>query len=554
MQADQLQYNNLQNIISSFSGKGRAESRTFLNWFLESIFRLDPITADDSICDKENDRGIDGIYFDDVQNTIFILQGKIKQKEATIGDAPLRELAGTLTQFESAEAVQKLIDGGGNDDLKLLLNRLKVKDLVAAGAKSVGVFVTNQPLDANGAEFLNSHRRIVVYDRNKIASEFIEIEAEGGVEGEFHFDASYIQPMVIKSGDVTSYILPVKASELVKMGGIEDGTLFAQNVRLSLGSTKVNKSLRENVENSDQHKYFPLYHNGVTIICRNATFEKDFLKIEDYVVVNGAQSISTFKSSEKRLTEELRVLAKVIELTDKQLSRDITINSNNQNAIKPRDLKSTNELQIRLKSEFENSYSDKYSYEIKRGQPQKDGTELITNEEAGRLLLAFDLQEPESCHQVYKLFDEKYSEIFGRPAATAHRIVFLFEIMKLITAAAEKIDYKPLAKYGLTRFFLLSTVRQLLELDADAKKAITNPHRILTSPKRNAFFGALSEALGSLIIDLNYEVKNRAATFDYKGDLKSPVKIRELRDELVKSYEKEVAKGKVSPIGASLKD
>jgi len=135
--------------------------------------------------------------------------------------------------------------------------------------------------------------------------------------------------------------------------------------------------------------------------------------------------LSTFFHNANLLTDDLRVIAKVIKLNDAELARQITVNSNNQNAIKPRDLKSTNEIQLRLKEEFENFLGGKYDLEIKRGQEAADGATIITNEEAGRLLLAYDLNEPQSCHQVYKLFDEKYSEIFARPAVSARRIVLL---------------------------------------------------------------------------------------------------------------------------------
>ena len=63
MQADQLQYNNLQNVIASFSGKGRAESRTFLNWFLESIFRLDRLCCTNPVRDSSCESSvIAGVY------------------------------------------------------------------------------------------------------------------------------------------------------------------------------------------------------------------------------------------------------------------------------------------------------------------------------------------------------------------------------------------------------------------------------------------------------------------------------------------------------------
>jgi hypothetical protein len=553
MKPDELRYENLKSIINSFEDKGRAEGRSFLNWFLESIFRLDPIEADDSICDRPNDRGIDAIYVDENQSEIIVLQGKVRQKESSIGDGPLRELAGTITQIETVEAVDALLAGGGNDDLKNLLNRLRVRDLVANDYSVVGAFVSNQPLDANGREFLEQHGRIRVYDRYRIAAEFIDIDADGGVDDVFTFDTSYVDPLFLQTGTgVSSYILPVLAKELVEMSGIEDGTLFSQNVRQSLGNTKVNKAMRESVSDRSQHQFFPLYHNGVTILCRKATLSDDKLVIEKYVVVNGAQSISTFKKTESLLTDDLRVIAKIVELNDTSLAKAITINSNNQNAIKPRDLKSTNEVQLRLKREFENNFAGQFDFEIKRGQPVKDDVELITNEEAGRLLLAFDLVEPEACHQVYKLFDDKYAEIFARPSVNASRIVFLHYLMKVIYQCMPAIEYKPLSKYGLTRFFLLSALAELLSKDDGSKAIVKDPNKIIGSDNFEKFISSVEEALQSMIIDLNYEVRQRGESFDYKGDLKSPAKVRELRGELLKSYEKELAKGKMKPVSSVL--
>lgn len=546
-------YENLKQVIKSFDDKGREESRTFINWFLENIYRLDPIEADDCICDKPNARGVDAIYADENQNEVIIFQSKLKQKESSIGDLALRDLSGTLTQFESADGVAALLAGGGNEELKNLLTRLKIKDLVSNGYRVIGAFVSNQPLDANGKEFLDQHGRIRVYDRNRIASEFIDIDAEGGVEADFTFDLSYVEPLTLTTKDgVKSFVVPVQAKELVKMAGIEDGTLFSQNVRQSLGNTKVNKAMRVSVEDKAQHHFFPLYHNGVTILCSGATRSGEKLTISNYVVVNGAQSISTFKGAETHLTDDLRVIAKIIELSDSALAKAITINSNNQNAIKPRDLKSTNEIQLRLKREFDKEFPGKYAFEIKRGQESFDQSEVITNEEAGRLLLAFDLHEPESCHQVYKLFDEKYSEIFARPSVTAHRIVLLSDLMKEILNSVPAIEYKPLSKYGLTRFFLLSVISEILSKDTACAEYVRKPKALIESNKYPSFLAAVREALGSLIIDLNYEVKERGDNFDYKGDLKSPTKIKDLKSELLKSYEKELAKGKIQNISSAL--
>ncbi len=425
---------------------------------------------------------------------------------------------------------------------------------MANGYSVVGAFVSNQPLDANGEEFAKQHTRLRVYDRTRIAAEFIDLDAGEGVDDTFVFDTSYVEPLHITTGGgINTYVLPVQAKELVKMSGIEDGTLFSQNVRYSLGDTKVNKAMRQSVLLKSQHQFFPLYHNGVTILCELAVLEAEKLSIERYVVVNGAQSISTFKRAEADLSDDLRVIAKIIELNDAGLAKTITINSNNQNAIKPRDLKSTNEIQLRLHKEFEKKFPGQFAFEIKRGQEAPAGVIVITNEEAGRLLLAFDLGEPEACHQVYRLFDDKYAEVFARPAVGAERIVFLFKLMDLVQERMPNIEYKPLSKYGLTRFFLLSVLADLLKKDAGCQAIVKSPNAIIGSANFAGFQAAIREVLNSMIIDLNYEVKERGDSFDYKGDLKSPAKIKELRSELLKSYEKELAKGKIKPLSDALK-
>ncbi len=553
MQADQLNYPNLKPMLGPFEEKGRGESIAFLNWFLENIFRLEPIDADDAICDRPNDRGIDGIYVDHTLETIFILQTKLKQKVGTTGDAPLRELAGTVTQFDTADSVQALLDGGGNAELKAVLERNGIKGLVAKGYRVVGAFICNRNVDANGQEFISQAGNIIAFDPDRIASEFIDIDKEGGVAGQFVFDASYVAPMELQTGDVAkSFILPVQALELVEMEGIDDGTLFSQNVRLSLGNTKVNKALGQSVGDQTEHQNFPLYHNGVTILCDNAELADEKLTISNYVVVNGAQSISTFKKTKAQLSENLRVLAKVVQLNDASLSRKITVNSNNQNAIKPRDLKATNDVQLRLREEFKDVHEGKYELEIKRGQPQAEGTVLITNEEAGRLLLAFDLMEPETCHQVYKLFDDKYAEIFARPAVNAQRVIFLHLLMEKVKEAATEIEYQPLSKYGLTRFFLLSVVSELVQADEYGSEVFKNPIGLFESDTLGKFCDAIREILSAIVVDLNYEVKELGEAFDYKGDFKSPVKLRELRAKLLRSFEKDVARKKAESLATMM--
>ena len=550
MNVQDFDYATLTGFLTKYTKKGWTESAAFLNWFLENVFRLDDIEAHDAICDKPNDKGIDGVFVDHSLERIFFFQSKIRQGVSPkFGDPPLRDFAGTLLQVDAPEKIQALLQGGANPELKRVLNKYNVKNLLEKGYRVSGIYVTNEILDANGAEYLkigDADDRIAVFDRIRISNELIDVDAASGIDGEFIFDVSYVAPMTFQVGKVaTSYVFPVKAVELAELAGIADGTLFSQNVRFSLGNTPVNKQISKSIAEKDQHILFPLYHNGVTILCRKAGLDQNKLKIEEYMVVNGAQSITSFYHNKQQLTPDLRIIAKVIELNDQELANAITINSNNQNAIKPRDLRSNHHIQVRLREEFEKIKFDGYVFEVKRGQKIADGQRVISNEEAGRLLLAFDLEEPWSCHQIYKVFDEKYGEIFGRPSVDAYRIILLSKMMEIINEEVENIAIKPFGHYGLTRFFLLATMKRIMKSDQIGRAIADAPASFVKDTNRlKGILDGIRTILSGMVVDLNYEVAELGDQFDYKSDFKSPAKVKEYMDALMKSYEKDVARKK----------
>jgi hypothetical protein len=187
VQPDDLKYAALKKLIARYESKGRSESATFLNWFLENVYRLDDVAADDAICDKENDKGIDGIYIDHNGEEIHFIQSKIRQNpNATVGDVALKNLAGSLAQFESPEAIDGVLKGEVNPVLRRLIEKSDLKKLVGNGYKPVGVFVTNELLDKTANDYLGINKSIVVYDRARIANETIDIEREAESRTRFH--------------------------------------------------------------------------------------------------------------------------------------------------------------------------------------------------------------------------------------------------------------------------------------------------------------------------------------------------------------------------------
>lgn len=553
MQESELEYSKLSSLLSPYLKKQRSIGRSFLNWFLENIYGMDDTSADDAICDGRQDKGVDAIYVDELNEEIIFFQSKtVESANKTVGDTSLKEFAGTINQFSTVEKIELIEEGNANETLKKLVVDLKLKNKVKNGFIVKGIFLTNASADHNAVEYLASNDTISLFDKKKIAEVHIDFEKQGGVNDEFIFDCSHVTPLNFSTLDDIAevWVFTAYASDLVRMSGIKDASLFQQNVRLALGSTKVNRAIKKSILDENEHVKFPLYHNGITIICDSAEHKDDKITINNYVVVNGAQSISTLYDQRKNITENLKILTKIIRLNtqDIGLVKKITNNSNNQNAIKPRDLQSNQTIQQRLKKEFENITG--YEFAVKRGEILDDG-KVISNEDAGRMLLTFDLNEPWNSHQKAQIFDQYYSKIFGRPEVTANRIILVYEILSVVEEQLCQIDNKQYAYYSATKYFLLYVVAKIMQKDQIGKDVYTNKLNIVCDSKNlEKFKEIIADILGNnIIVDLNYFLNEEEnASFDYKKVSKNMKELQDLCSGLLKDYEKDLKRKKAKSI------
>ena len=77
------------------------------------------------MCDKSNDKGIDGIWVNEEDESIIVFQSKlIDNPSKTTGDAGLRQFAGALLQFNSVEALSAMINAAGMTPVAALVRRL----------------------------------------------------------------------------------------------------------------------------------------------------------------------------------------------------------------------------------------------------------------------------------------------------------------------------------------------------------------------------------------------------------------------------------------------
>lgn len=539
-----------ENRAPDFSGQ-------FIRWFLEHMLRLDEFDADDAAVDAKHDKGVDAIFVDNTGETVYLVQAKTKTNDkAKLGDTDLKEFAGTLKQFSSKTSVDELAAETKNERLRQAIERTEVAEKIEVGYEVRGLFITNVSANDDALNYLKKVDGIDLYDAVRISEEYIDLEVDGGVDEKFFFDISDTDVIEYDAGGAAARIFLAPALNIVKMSGISDGRLFEQNVRLSLGNTKVNRSLRDSIKSKAEHANFPLYHNGINVLCSKITKTTDEkIHIKDYVVVNGAQSLTSLLAEKSKLSDDLKILVKLIEVKgDVALSQKITRNSNNQNSIKARDLKSNHAIQQRLKTEVEAVSKGATAYEIKQGETNA-GKEVIPNENAGLVLLAIDLEMPWNCHQKYKVMDELHAQIFGRPQVTGSRVLALWKCFNAALPALDQIDDKQFAYYTLTRYYLVFLVANIIRSDPVGRKTMADLDKVVSNGKLKAFAREFADLAMSAANDLNAEIvaeKEADPDFDYKKLLKSPNWCRAMGAKVQAQYKKDVARKKAEPIAKSM--
>jgi hypothetical protein len=539
-------------LIAEYRAPGRWDSAAFLIWYLENYYRLDAQEAIDSVCDKENDKGVDGIWISEDEEAIVVFQSRMKENPAKrVGDSSLREFGGTLLQFKTKTALKAMIESAGMAKVASLARRLELLTKIVSGSYTVrGEFISNLDIDGNGEAYLKSAPNIRFVGKQYLQDRHISSSRELPVQAPATFSTrGYTVTEHRVDAKTRALIVPVRASDLVKLEGIADQSIFAFNVRGPLGNTAINKAIVASIKNRKLHQSFPLFHNGITIIATNVDIKRDALITQNYYVVNGCQSLTALFENQKQLTHDLRILVKFIKLPkNAALGETITMFSNNQNGVRSRDFMSNNKTQIRLQHDFKQHYGGDYFLEIKRGE-QDDGGVVLTNEDAGLYLMAFDLREPWATHRKYQVFGEKHAELFARPEATAHRIVLCQVMMEAIKDAVVSMTNQPCSKYLLTRYFFLYTIRLMIDHDPICSSLLSNPQKyVKTAKKRDALRKTIRTVANEIVVDLNAELDPLGDDFDYRDKLRDETWVKDLAKKIYTLREKLVLQKRMDSI------
>lgn len=402
----------------NFSNNGQR----FVAWYLRNIHLRDINQTKYDITDGADDKQIDAIVVDDNTSIVYIIQGKFIGTDK-VDAKPLREVLSSWVQLKDLVKLQET----GNDKLKQRL--VDMSQALEDEYEIIFELITTANLTLSALEDLKRFQEEIAKDEelssslNIVDNEELKRRYDLALEREspvinFKLELEVNKHVSMKIAGTNAIITAIPLRDCIKFPGIRDGSLFQKNVRQSLGlNNRVNRGIKSTIY-SDRHRDFFFYHNGITAICHKMELNNNILIMNGLSVVNGCQSLNTILSCSERVKnlEDTYIMCRFYEIPQKDRTDKITISTNFQTAVKPRDLRSNDKRVLNLKRLFEQKYTQGY-FLTKRGEealPSKDKKYVIDLVDLGKYLISWHSQRPNIAYSETKIFDKYFEQLFKR--------------------------------------------------------------------------------------------------------------------------------------------
>ena len=535
-------YVRMRQEVSGYSIAGRQDTAAFLTWFLVNYYRIEPQDAVDSVCDHTNDKGIDGIWVDEENEVVYIFQSKFSPRDTQRqGDNDIRNFVGARQWFENENTVQELLNSTASHELKSLVESAGI--INRTHFNCVSVFVTNKHFNRHAKEYIRVTSNLESYDSRALFHEYTYFADEEITTPPIDLYLSNTSRIIYELPDGTpARVCAIRGKELIKLEGIQDKTLFYQDVRYGVGKTRVNKSIKATILDDSEHSNFFLYHNGITIVC--GTLEEpanNIIRISNYTVINGCQSMLSLYENRDHLSNSLYIPTKIINLNvTSPLVRDITYYANNQNSISLSDLHSNDSVQKSLQRQFEELFGGDVLYKRKKGEDEEGYDLVIEKDFAAQLIEAVYNAKPHNTHLKQKLFGEEYTNIFSRET-NAERIYLANMLYKIVEQHSNLLDNEQIRTYGLSIFFFAYALSEILRKDALGEQILENPRDYVTT-HRDTLLNTLTRLWGLITPDINVDIEDytaeHAGIFDYKNVFKNSNFVDHMNRRIKADYER----------------
>lgn len=398
------------------------DGQRFVAWYLRNIHLRDMNEARADVTDGAYDKQIDAIVVDDNNSSVYIIQGKFIG-EKNVDAEPLREVLSSWVQLKDLVRLQE----NCNSKLKQKLSEVAlaieddydvVFELITTGILTSSAKIDLAAFQSNLAESDDFPASIHLIDNDELKVRYeMALDKENPIiKHKIELEAGKYLNMEL--GETKVVVAAIHLRDCLRFPGVKNGTLFQKNVRQSLGlNNRVNKGIKTTIFHNSKDFFF--YHNGITAICNNIVLtESGTLEVQGISVVNGCQSLNTILScSEKIKTlDDAYIMFRFYEIPQRDRADKISVSTNSQSAVKPRDLRSNDKRVLSLKKLYEQRYPRGYLI-TKRGEDapaDRDKNSVIDLSELGKLMMSWHSQRPNIAYSETKIFDKYFEQLFKR--------------------------------------------------------------------------------------------------------------------------------------------
>ncbi|MCE9679199.1 AIPR family protein [Shewanella sp. AS1] len=337
-------------------------SRAFSAFVLQQKFDLDVVTAANAVVDDYEDHGIDAIYYHEVDQTLYLVQSKMKE------DA----------QFQLGEA-QAFIEG-----VKLLLNKqfqrfnqnvqnLQVDIETALDeCESIQLLVayTGNGITIQAQNYLQpAIQELIDEGEEQIEpgyQEFTATDVEQALRSEHAVDTVNERVAVYKfrvQEQPRKVVFGIaKLTDLIALHTTHDRKLYEKNIRYFIGAGRrgVNKAIKDTLLHEPEN--FIYLNNGITLVgntvkvkSNNRSGAKN-IDVRGLSVVNGAQTIASaaqFMSENPDADiSQAQVMVTIINTGNDAFHKQVTKARNLQNPVDLANFAALDDTQERLRQEM----------------------------------------------------------------------------------------------------------------------------------------------------------------------------------------------------------
>jgi hypothetical protein len=440
--------------------KDKQISRAFSAFVMQSLFDLDNKKAAKTVVDDFDDNGIDAIYHfksdDNEQDTLYLLQSKLKQDEQFSQDESLKFTQGVRLLLNQDFSTFNKNVKNRKDEIENALDQCSHIILIVAyvgeGVSLHAKQVLQQFTEADNLDDRLS-KDIIYFSSSETESKLRQEQAIKPVNAKIKLQ----KWRKIEQPRMTVFGL-VNLEELIELHNTYEKALYEKNIRYFIGAGRhgVNRAIKLTLEQNPQDFFY--LNNGVTGIATKIAGKGDNNQCRTFQlfglsIINGAQTVASaaqFKKENPNIDiSSARVMLTLIEASEAgDFHKQVTRARNLQNPVDMSNFAALDNLQERLRQEMA---LYKIDYRYRPESSTKGDLSVIELEELARALACFDkdirnswLLKSEPSQFTY--FEHtKYKAIFTNDLTGAYAInaIQAYRAIKTLLKSAENSSRSP---------------------------------------------------------------------------------------------------------------